>query len=1213
MKHCMKSLLSLLLCTVLLLGVAPISALAAPQTPTAIASNIVAKSDISLVVPFTSAGAANSTAKVIKDAGECIWVFRVNNGGTLAYCVEPGAELGDESTIDSAAANKYWTELSKSPAHDDIETGVARAIAIADHLNPGNDHDTQAIHNLVIWEIICGIRDPLTGEVISGKTSLQNSFYNAATQDQANFYTARYTTFVNALKSFGDIPSVLYSSKSTATANPITLNWNATNHRFQATVTDTTGLLSSMNLPSSFTWGYTTVNLSRSGNNLTLWTSEPISGIATSGRINKNHGFNTSETESMLVYGGNLANGDTAQCVVSSAVPDPQAGYLAVKTGASPTIDISVKKVWEKTTTPPESVTVHLKGQYVANTITRSAVLNAENGWTYTFEDLPQITSSGNTYVWSVTEDVVDGYTTTITGNATSGFLVTNTKITTGTKDISGTKTWVDDNNRDGVRPAQIFVNLYADGDLYAQTTASEETEWVYTFAGVPIYNDDGTEVNYTIEEVEVPEYTTSYNGYDIVNSHTNALMTLADAKEWDDDGDRDGIRPDSITIRLYADGVEIDSKVVTEADDWAYEWTGLPKYRDGGIEIVYTITEDPIEGYDTVIDGFNVINTHEPERITVSGTKTWDDKNDQDGYRPKSITVRLYADGVEVDSVEVKADANGEWKYEFTDLFKYRDHGAEIVYTISEDAVAKYITSYNGYDITNTHVTETTRIPVTKIWDDADNQDGVRPDSITVNLYRDGELYDSVELTAEMGWAYEWTDLDRYEDGGLRVNWRIQEERVPNYRTTYKGYEITNTYSPQTVTVAGMKSWVDANDRDGIRPDQITVRLYADGVEIGNKVVTEADNWTYEWTELDRYRDGGVEIVYEVKEDAVDQYTTTYNGYDITNTYVPKTKNITGTKTWIDDNDRDGLRPDQITVRLYRDGVEFKSLEVTPDTNGNWTYEFSEVDVYRDGGVEIVWTVTEDAVEGYTTTINGFDITNTHETATTDVEGVKTWVDDNDRDGLRPDQITVYLYADGEEYDKKTVTAADNWSYSWTGLHKYRDGGTEIVWTIDEDAVAGYTKTVDGFNLTNTHEIETITISGRKIWNDGSNAAELRPEAVTVRLYAGEREVDSVVVNAGTAVTSDVWAFEFADLPAYENGVKINYTVKEDPCDNYVATVMGFDITNTHTPIPVTPETGDLQSDIQMALFLAIICLATSGTLLVVMIRRRKNFESDN
>ena len=1210
MKHCMRSLLSVLLCAVMLLGIVPINALAAPQKPTAIDSNIVAKNDVSLVVPFTSAGVANSTASVVKDAGECVWVFRVDNGNTLAYCVEPGAELGDLSTINSATASDYWEAMKKSANHQNIVIGIHRAVAIADHLNSGKDADVQAIHNIVIWEIICGIRNPLTGEVNSGKTTLQNQFYNAATDDQANLYTARYTAFVNALKSFGDIPSVMYSSKSTATANPVTLKWNATNHRFQATVTDTTGLLSSMNIPSSFTSGGKTVNVSRSGSKLTLWTETPITGTITSGMITKNHGFNTSTTQSMLVYGGKLNNGNTAQCVVSSARPDPAFGYIAVKTGDTPTIDIPVKKVWEKTTEPPASVTVELmRGNII---LYPAMTLSDANNWQGVFEDMPLMDINGNRYTYTLRERAVEGYTATITGDAANGFVVTNTKITTGTKDITGTKTWIDDNNRDGVRPAQIFVNLYADGVFYAQTSASEDTEWVYTFTGVPIYHDDGTEVNYTIEEVEVPGYTTSYNGFDIVNSHTNALMTLADAKEWDDDGDRDGIRPDSITIRLYADGVEIDSKVVTEADNWAYEWTGLPKYRDGGIEIVYTITEDPIEGYDTVIDGFNVINTHEPARISVSGTKTWDDKNDQDGYRPKSITVRLYADGVEVDSKEVKADKSGRWRYTFSNLFKYRDGGTEIVYTISEDAVAKYTTSYNGYDITNTHVTETTSVRVKKIWDDANNQDGVRPDSIKVTLYRDGEKEQTATLSAENGWVYEFKGLDKYEDGGQLVEWTIKEAAVANYTASYNGYTITNTYTPQTMTVSGMKSWVDANDQDGIRPDQITVRLYADGVEIGNKVVTEADDWAYEWTGLPKYRDGGTKIVYEVKEDAVDQYTTTYNGYDITNTYVPKTKNITGTKTWVDDNDRDGVRPDSITVRLYRDGVEFKTLDVTPNADGVWSYEFSEVDVYRDHGTEIVWTVTEDTVEGYTTAINGFDITNTHETATTDVEGTKTWIDDNDRDGLRPDQITVYLYADGVEYDKKTVTEADNWTYSWTGLHKYRDGGTEIVWTIDEDAVVGYTKTIDGFDLTNTHEIETITISGRKIWNDGSNAAELRPEAVTVRLYAGEREVDSVVVNAGTAVTPDVWAFEFTDLPAYENGVKINYTVKEDPVKDYVATVMGFDITNTHTPAPVTPQTGDLQSDIQMALCLAIICLMTSSTLLVVCIRRRKNSAVD-
>lgn len=45
------------------------------------------------------------------------------------------------------------------------------------------------------------------------------------------------------------------------------------------------------------------------------------------------------------------------------------------------------------------------------------------------------------------------------------------------------------------------------------------------------------------------------------------------------------------------------------------------------------------------------------------------------------------------------------------------------------------YTAAPNGYDITNTHVPETTDVNVTKIWDDAGNQDGKRAKEITVKL----------------------------------------------------------------------------------------------------------------------------------------------------------------------------------------------------------------------------------------------------------------------------------------------------------------------------------------------------------------------------------------------------------------------------------------------------------------------------------------------
>jgi hypothetical protein len=92
--------------------------------------------------------------------------------------------------------------------------------------------------------------------------------------------------------------------------------------------------------------------------------------------------------------------------------------------------------------------------------------------------------------------------------------------------------------------------------------------------------------------------------------------VTVSGTKIWDDGEDADGIRPESITIRLYANGEEVASKVVTAEDGWAWSFDGLRKFEKG-VEIVYAISEDAVEGYEAVVDGFHVTNVHVPEEIT--------------------------------------------------------------------------------------------------------------------------------------------------------------------------------------------------------------------------------------------------------------------------------------------------------------------------------------------------------------------------------------------------------------------------------------------------------------------------------------------------------------------------------------------------------------------------------------------------------------------
>ncbi|MEB3012826.1 Cna B-type domain-containing protein, partial [Parvimonas sp. D2] len=86
--------------------------------------------------------------------------------------------------------------------------------------------------------------------------------------------------------------------------------------------------------------------------------------------------------------------------------------------------------------------------------------------------------------------------------------------------------------------------------------------------------------------------------------------------------------------------------------------------------------------------DGFAVTNTREPEKTSVEGTKTWNDKDNQDGKRPTEITINLLKNGTKIDSKKV-TKAEG-WKWKFENLDKY-ENGKEINYTITEEKVEGY------------------------------------------------------------------------------------------------------------------------------------------------------------------------------------------------------------------------------------------------------------------------------------------------------------------------------------------------------------------------------------------------------------------------------------------------------------------------------------------------------------------------------------------
>lgn len=850
-------------------------------------------------------------------------------------------------------------------------------------------------------------------------------------------------------------------------------------------------------------------------------------------------------------------------------------GYNVTNTYTPETRTISGSKTWDDKDNQdgkrPSSIVINLLADEVQ---VASKTVTAADNWSWAFENLP-VYAGGRRIVYTITEEPVADYASAVHGHS-----VTN-HYTPETVTLSGSKTWMDQNNQDGKRPASITIRLLADGVEKDHKIITAADNWSWTFVNLPKY-EQGREIAYTIVEDAIAGYDTTINGMDVTNRYTPETVSVHGSKTWVDGDDRDAKRPSSIVIRLLADGEEVRSSTITVADGWAWRFDHLPKYKNvNGVvsPIVYTIAEDTVQGYTTTVNGYNVTNSYTPSTIDISGKKTWDDSNNQDGKRPVRILVHLLADGTEVARRYV-GEADG-WAWSFHSLPENKNvngHAVKISYTVYEEPVDGYTTSVRGYNITNSYNPETVNVSGSKVWDDANNQDGRRPSSITVRLLANGREVDSKTVTPSLlngDWAWSFDHLPKYESG-RPIRYTISEDPVEHYTSTVNGYNLVNHYKPETVSVSGSKTWADDNDRDGLRPDEIIINLHANGAKVSSKHVTAEDGWKWTFANLPKYHQGKA-VNYTITEEPVAGYEAVVSGYDVTNTHVPATVSISSTKTWSDDQNRDGLRPHSVTLRLYKQlsagdtPVEVDSRTVSAGKDGSWIGQFGNLPKYENGK-ELIYTIREDAVPGYTVSYDGLNVTNTHVPAITSLKGQKIWNDSNNQDGLRPESITIHLLADGTKKAEKTVTAADNWAWSFDQLPEF-DGGREIVYTITEEAVNGYTPeyipTENGFNVRNTHQPETIALRGAKVWDDNGNQDGIRPARVVIRLLA-----DGQPAFERTVTAADQWSWTFTDLPKNrDNGTPIQYTITEDVVTGYTTAISKYDaqtgwtVTNTHEP----------------------------------------------
>ncbi|MCW6677510.1 Cna B-type domain-containing protein, partial [Aerococcaceae bacterium NML180378] len=579
-------------------------------------------------------------------------------------------------------------------------------------------------------------------------------------------------------------------------------------------------------------------------------------------------------------------------------------GAIRTIINRKPKVNFTVTKKWvngDPTNRPAVQFQLKRDGANYGEAKTLAA--NSQDGATVEWTNLPKYQDGTLTpSVYTVEELPVADYTAVVSDVTAASATITNTYSNNEKVSISGKKVWNDYNNQFKTRPAKITVTVLQDGKEFNKTVditgGTDTNEWVFEVTDLPKYSPAGKAYTYTLKELTVDGYTVEYGENNtITNTYRNTeTIDISGKKTWDDANNQDNKRPGNITVQVMNGNQKVAEKTVSQADNWAYTFTGLPKYDTNGELIPYTVTEVPVAEYQAMVEGYNITNSYTPAKTQVSVTKVWEDANNQDGIRPNDIQVQLYANGT-AQGQPITLNTGNNWMHTWNDL-DLKQQGQDIVYTVKEvGEVTGYTTAITEpaakqFTLTNSHTPEIIEVSGKKTWEDADNQDGKRPSNITVHLIADGKTIDTKVVTEADNWTYSFTNLPKYK-AGKAIQYTIDEAVVAGYQKVIDTYNLTNRYTPEQTDLTVVKAWDDADNQDGIRPEKVTVALVADGKEVEQKDLTTANKWTHQWMNLPKYNNG-VEIKYEVKEISKhDGYTTT-----VTHDATTRTTRITNSHT---------------------------------------------------------------------------------------------------------------------------------------------------------------------------------------------------------------------------------------------------------------------------------------------------------------------------
>ena len=728
-----------------------------------------------------------------------------------------------------------------------------------------------------------------------------------------------------------------------------------------------------------------------------------------------------------------------------------------------------------------------------ANLVEVSETLKKADGWTLTLENMPLYTAAGEVYQYNVTEQLPEGF-------GRLGFFT----------------------NLEGDEPTLRLTNAKLDEEPTVPPTKTVDE------ANSVMVKDDTTG---GVAMAQVGEKLTYTIGY---RNHLSTAQTI------------------TVTDTLPA-GLE-------PAEDSAWSWNAESRtasiqiqnaapFEEGSVTLTVVVTADALNGDSNP----TVSNT---ATVTIGGANYSSNTEETPVYNPDfSVTKRLvgnpnhaYAEGetvefmitvsntgnvllknvtvtdvlrnqnallneqgepvgtLTIDSLAVGASREFSAKY----VVEYDDLGGQFIYN---SATAKYDDTPRS-DTVSFRTDDFTHFTVAKVWEDNGNKLGVRPDSVTVALTRNGEVYRTEELKAVDGWSYTFYRLPTKDPIGTPFQYSVVETKIGNlevnadmadYRVDVdaedKAATITNTLDVSANTVSIEKVWNDDNNSYGLRPKaedfaswvQLQREENGSWVEYTgteNYPVTKAITSDYKVTfsGMPKYAPDGNEYEYRIVEVNEPEYYTAEAGEKLVNSLLTATLTVKKTLT-----DESYGAPATQTFRFYvarTDGREIKSFGDGAELKSDAAGKYFEITVAK-GATEAKtltlpegeYTITEATSDAWTTTVNGatgaaatvvvpmagdsqeVSFANTRNLYNNDGEIAVTKVWERIGDEEYPN-VTFRLMqqlgtAEATEYKTLTLLGTDvrngTVSGAFTQVPAFAPDGTAYVYSVTENDVGGY------------------------------------------------------------------------------------------------------------------------------------------------------------